>query len=57
MKNVPAVIPDIDTLKQFNNFCVPIFAQQQFLEKQNSSLTKLRDTILPKLMSSDITVG
>lgn len=57
MKNVPAVIPDIDTLKQFNNFCVPIFAQQQFLEKQNSSLTKLRDTILPKLMSFDITVG
>lgn len=57
MKNVPAVIPDTDTLKQFNNFCVPIFAQQQTLEKQNSSLTKLRDTILPKLMSSDITVG
>ena len=57
MKNVPAVIPDTDTLKQFNNFCVPIFAQQQIVEKQNSSLTKLRDTILPKLMSSDITVG
>ena len=27
MKNVPAVIPDAETLAKFSDFCAPIFAQ------------------------------
>ena len=57
MKNVPAVIPDTETLARFNDFCAPIFAQQKILEKENHSLTALRDNLLPKLMSGEIDVS
>lgn len=54
MKNVPAVIPDAETLAKFSDFCAPIFEQQRTLEEQNQSLAKLRDSLLPKLMSGEI---
>ena len=57
MKNVPAVIPDAETLAKFSDFCAPIFAQQRLLEEQNQSLAKLRDRLLPKLMSGAIDVS
>ena len=57
MKNVPAVIPDTETLACFNGFCAPIFAQQRILEEQNQSLAALRDSLLPKLMSGEIDVS
>ena len=57
MKNVPAVIPDAETLAKFGDFCAPIFAQQRILEEQNQSLATLRDNLLPKLMSGEIDVS
>ena len=57
MKNVPAVIPDTETLTCFNEFCAPIFAQQRILEEQNQSLAALRDSLLPKLMSGELDVS
>ena len=57
MKKVPAVIPDAETLAKFSDFCAPIFAQQRILEEQNQSLAKLRDSLLPKLMSGEIDVS
>ena len=57
MKNVPAVIPDAETLAKFSDFCAPIFEQQRTLEEQNQSLAKLRDSLLPKLMSGEIDVS
>ena len=57
MKNVPAVIPDAETLAKFSGFCAPIFAQQRILEEQNQSLATLRDNLLPKLMSGEIDVS
>lgn len=57
MKNVPAVIPDTETLACFNDFCAPIFAQQRILEEQNQSLAALRDSLLPKLMSGELDVS
>ena len=57
MKNVSAVIPDAETLAKFSDFCAPIFAQQRTLEEQNQSLAKLRDSLLPKLMSGEIDVS
>ena len=57
MKNVPAVIPDAETLTKFSDFCAPIFAQQRILEEQNQSLATLRDNLLPKLMSGEIDVS
>ena len=57
MKNVPAVIPDAETLAKFSDFCAPIFVQQRILEEQNQSLATLRDNLLPKLMSGEIDVS
>lgn len=57
IKNVPAVIPDAETLAKFSDFCAPIFAQQRILEEQNQSLATLRDNLLPKLMSGEIDVS
>ena len=57
MKNIPAVIPDAETLARFNDFCAPIFAQQCILEEQSQSLAALRDNLLPKLMSGKIDVS
>lgn len=57
MKNIPAVIPDAETLARFNDFCAPIFAQQRILEEQSQSLAELRDNLLPKLMSGEIDVS
>ena len=54
MKNIPATIPDADTIRKFNDFCTPIFAQQRVLEEQNQSLTELRNSLLPKLMAGEI---
>lgn len=57
MKNIPAIIPDVETLARFNDFCTPIFAQQRILEEQSQSLAALRDNLLAKLMSGEIDVS
>ena len=57
MKNVPAVLPDTKTLAFFRDFCAPIFVQQKILEEQNQSLSALRDSLLPKLMSGELDVS
>ena len=57
MKNIPATIPDVETLARFNDFCTPIFAQQRILENQSQLLAALRDNLLPKLMSGEIDVS
>ena len=57
MKNIPAVIPDAETLARFNDFCTSIFAQQRILENQSQLLAALRDILLPKLMSGELDVS
>lgn len=57
MKSVPAFVPDSETLNSFRLFCKPLFEQQKILELQNQSLEKLRDTLLPKLISGEINIA
>ena len=57
MKNIPAIIPDEESLSRFNDFCNPIFKKQEDLEHENSILSKIRDTLLPKLMNGEIDVS
>lgn len=56
MKTIPALIPDVDTLKKFNDFCTPLFVKQRILEEENRRLAELRDTLLPKLMNGEIEI-
>lgn len=57
MKSVPVVIPDDKTIEQFNDFCNPIFQQQEILEVENIRLSSIRDALLPKLMSGELDVS
>lgn len=56
MKGIPAVIPDNDTLRHFQEECIPIFEKQELLEAENAQLAALRDTLLPRLMSGELSV-
>lgn len=57
MKSVVAIIPDNETLADFQHFCTPIFEEQKALERENRYLVVLRDTLLPKLMNGEIDVS
>ena len=56
MKGVPVVVPDDDTLRRFQKECAPIFANQELLEAENTHLAEIRDTLLPRLMSGEVSV-
>ena len=57
LKNFSAVIPDNETLTEFQRFCSPLFEQQRALEYENRYLATLRDTLLPKLINGEIDVS
>ena len=57
MKSVPTVMPDVDTIQFFSNFCEPIFKEQELLEAENKHLSAFRDSLLPKLMSGELNVS
>lgn len=56
MRQVPAIIPDKSTLDIFKHFCNPLFEMQRKLETETVSLSQIRETILPKLMSGELAV-
>ena len=56
MKNVPVLIPDSASIKEFSGIVSTLTAQQKILEGQSRALAALRDALLPKLMSGEIEV-
>lgn len=50
-------IPDDETLCIFEETVTPMYAQMQENEKQSVNLAKLRDTLLPRLMSGELDVA
>lgn len=57
MKKIPAIIPDGPTLSLFQKECDPIFTKQLLVEKENINLAELRDALLPRLMSGELSVS
>lgn len=57
LKSIQVVIPPESVLSSFNIQVEPLFAQIRLNEEQNKSLSSLRDTLLPKLMSGEIDVS
>ena len=51
VKTYTIIIPSEKVICNFNIFINPIFDRIKLLNKENSSLTNLRDTLIPKLMS------
>jgi len=50
-------IPDNETLSTFEGIVSPMYSQMQENEKQSKKLADLRDTLLPRLMSSELDVS
>ena len=57
MKCIPAIIPDNDTLRRFQDECTAIFEKQELLEAENAQLAEIRDALLPRLMSGELSVA
>lgn len=54
--NYNLLVPDQETLDKFNQLIKPVFTQISVNCFQNQTLSQIRDTLLPKLMSGGIRV-
>ena len=57
LRKIPIPNPDSITLKHFNEIVIPMYQTIVQNSKENIVLTKVRDTILPKLMSGELDVS
>ena len=56
-QNAQILIPDSNTLAEFDNQVLSLLEQLETLKAQNHSLTQARDLLLPKLMSGQLDVS
>lgn len=56
LNNMPLFIPSDNLLESFEQIISPLYIKMDFNQIQISTLEKLRDTLLPKLMSGQVTV-
>jgi type I restriction enzyme S subunit len=52
----PTVIPPLEVREAFANIVAPLWSQHAANERESRTLATLRDTLLPKLLSGDISV-
>ena len=57
MKSLQLVIAPKDIMDSFEERMKPIFAEQECVEDESRRLAELRDTLLPRLMSGEISVN
>ena len=56
MKSLQVIMPEQKVFEEFEEIVSPLFARIESLEKENSRLSTLRDTLLPRLMSGELEV-
>ncbi|MDE6552067.1 MAG: restriction endonuclease subunit S [Muribaculaceae bacterium] len=56
IKRMSVIMPKEQVLKQFSALVSPLFNRIESLTKESTLLAKLRDTLLPRLMSGEIKV-
>lgn len=56
MKSLQVIMPEQKVFEEFEEIVSPLFARIESLEKENSRLSTLRDTLLHRLMSGEIEV-
>ena len=54
LKRPRLAVPPADLVQQFDQIVQPLFAKQEQLQLERETLAKLRDVLLPKLMSGEI---
>lgn len=57
MNSLEIIIPNLDMLVKFSGIIENIFTKYRSLSNENEILTKIRDSLLPKLMSGEIDVS
>ncbi|WP_337394578.1 restriction endonuclease subunit S [Dialister invisus] len=57
LKNVEIIIPDEKALLEIDSIVQPLFAEIRNRKAEIKSLTELRDSLLPKLMSGELNVS
>ena len=57
LKSLEVIIPSKNVMKEFNELIKPFFEAIKTNEMEIENLTKLRDVLLPKLMSGEIDVS
>lgn len=56
IENEPIIVPPIDSVLPFNEFCANMFAEIFVCSRENEALAALRDVLLPKLLKGDIEI-
>ena len=56
MKSLQVIMPEQKVFEDFETIVSPLFTRIESLEKENSRLSLLRDTLLPRLMSGELEV-
>lgn len=56
MKSLQVIMPEQIVFEDFETIMSPLFARIESLEKENSRLSLLRDTLLPRLMSGELEI-
>ncbi len=56
LKDYPSIFPDEKILQRFDSIVQPMFLQIQNLTRESHKLAKIRDAILPQLMSGKLDV-
>lgn len=56
MKSLQVIMPEQKVFEDFETIVSPLFARIEFLEKENTRLSLLRDTLLPRLMSGELEI-
>ena len=56
MKSLQVIMPEQKVFEDFETIVSPLFARIESLEKENSRLSLLRDTLLPRFMSGELEI-
>lgn len=56
LENIEIIIPDLESIKRFQSIAKPIDEKIMGTTIQIRTLTALRDTLLPKLISGEVRV-
>ena len=57
LKNYAVIVPDNHTRIQFDEFVVPLFRKMEACTRESLKLTEMRDSLLPRLMSGELTIA
>ena len=56
LKAIKVTLPPLELLHKFESIVEPLTAKRTMLDNENQTLSSLRDTLLPKLISGELPI-